>query len=385
MKIAYFTDTFVPDINGVVTSILNSSERLAKKGHQIYIFAPKPKDKSSIILGKNITIYYYPRLKLTKYPDFQFAVPNFDLAMKIRRIRPDVIHIHTPAFMGGMALMLAKLFNILTISTYHTFLPDFLEFAPFPKKISTSKAAHRLTWAFTRRFYNRCDIVTTPSIAMKQELEKHGIKRPVVFLSNGVDLNKFRPQDCKKSGNTILHVGRISYEKNIDVLIKAFSLLKNKKSKLLIAGKGPAFDDLKKLVHSLNLFDRVIFLGPIKHDDLPKLYCTGDLFATASTVETEGIVILEAIACGLPIVGVNALALPYIIEHGKSGFLAQPGDEVQIAQFMQKMLDDKKLRETVSASGLKNIKKYSLDSVIADVEKIYAMNKKTAKARFLLR
>ncbi|MFA5176140.1 MAG: glycosyltransferase [Candidatus Nanoarchaeia archaeon] len=374
MKIAYFTDTFVPNINGIVTSILNSSENLAKKGNKIYIFTIKPKEKNFQIpkLHKNIQVFHYPRLNLIKYPDFQLAYPKLlDINKKFKEINPDIIHIHTPSIFGWAALILNNKYKKPVVGTYHTLLPDFLDYLPLPI-FNKSKTAKRLTWGYTRKFYNKCNIVTTPSIAMKQELEKHGIKN-VKFLSNGVDLKKFHPIQSKKDGKTILHVGRIGYEKNIDVLIKAFNelLKKNKNVKLLIAGKGPDLEGLKEFTQKLGISKNVEFLGPIKHDNLPKLYSKADIFVTPSTVETEGLVILEAMACGLPIIGVNKLAVPYIVKNNKNGFITKPGDYKEIANCMEKLLKDKKSREKFGKESLILVKEFSLESIIKKIEEIY--------------
>ncbi|MDD5649958.1 MAG: glycosyltransferase [Candidatus Nanoarchaeia archaeon] len=374
MKIAMFTDTFMPNINGIVTSVRNSSINLAKKGHKIYIFTVKPKDKKFITkLGKNIKIFYYNPINLINYPDFQLVLPRLaDMITKIRQIKPDVIHIHTPSFLGWSALLISKMFKIPVVSTYHTLLPDFLKYLPIPN-LDNSKTAKKLTWDYTKSFYNRCNLVTTPSIAMKEELRKNGIKKPIVFLSNGVDLNKFKFLKMKKSGNIILHVGRIGYEKNIDVLIKAFNeVLKiNKDARLVIAGDGPYLEELKNLTKKLKINKKVKFLGRVNYDELPKLYCSSDVFVTASTVETEGIVILEAMACGLPIIGVNKLAIPTIVKNGKNGFVIEPGDYKNIAKYIIEILKNKEERDKFGKESIKVADKYSLNQVIKQLERIY--------------
>lgn len=375
MKIVYFTDTFLPNINGVVTSILNSSRILAKKGHEIYIFTTKPKRKNfeMPILEKNIKIYYFPQLKLLNYPDFQLTFPRLiKMYHQLVKINPDVIHIHIPSPFGYSALILSKKLKKPVIGTYHTFLPDFLKYFPIPG-FEKLKIAKKLTWAYTRKFYNKCDVVTTPSIAMKKELENNGVKKTVMFLSNGVDLKKFHPIKNEKNGKTFLHVGRISYEKNIDILIKAFNLLIKKEHsyRLLIAGKGPAQENLEKLVNDLGIQDNVKFLGPIKYDNLPELYSSSDVFVTASTVETEGLVILEAMASGLPIIGVNKLAVPYVVKDKKNGFVIKPFDEHEFYLAMEKLIKDSSLRKKFGEESLKLVNEYSLVETTKKLEKIY--------------
>ena len=373
MKIALFTDTFIPNINGIVTSILNSSKILAKKGHKLYIFTSEPKDKNfkKPNLGKNIFVFYYPITNIIKYPDFQLAVANpSNILSKIKMIQPDIIHIHTPSILGWEALIVAKMYKIPVVGTYHTLLPDFLKYLPM--NVNKSDFAKQFTWGYTRNFYNMCDLVTTPSIAMKKELKKNGIKK-VTFLSNGVDIEKFKKIKSKKNGNVILHVGRIGYEKNIDIILKAFHELfkTNKKVRLVIAGKGPALESLVSLSKQLGMSKNVEFLGAIDHDKLPRLYSSADVFVTASTVETEGLVILEAMASGLPIVGVNKLAIPYIVKNGRNGFLVKVGDYQKISESINKLLKNEKLRVNFGRESQKLVKDFSLGNIIKKLEKIY--------------
>lgn len=372
MRIAIFTDTFLPSINGIVTSVVNSSKKMAKKGHKIYIFTSKTKEHKHINLGRNISIEHFKPVNLIRYPDFQLTLPNPKIIRRVRKFRPDIIHTHMPSLLGWEAVLCSKIFDIPLVGTYHTLLPDFLEYLPLPKKINKSRITKAITWNYTRRFYNRCDLVTTPSESMKKELVKHKIRSPVRSISNGVDLNIFYPKRKKKNGKTIVHIGRISYEKNIDIIIKAFKLLVKKKtdSILLIAGRGPDIDKLKKDAGNL-LNKNIKFLGPIPHEKLVDIYSSADIFVTASTVETEGLVILEAMACGLPIIGVDKLAIPHIVKHEKNGFIAKVGDEKQIAKYMETLLDDHNLRERMGKESLKIVKIYSLDDIINELEDLY--------------
>jgi len=378
MKIAVFTDTFIPNVNGVVTSIVNSSKKLAERGHEIFIFTVKPKIKKRVDLNKNIHVFYYPSVSLFKYPDFSLAMPKpIELTTIIRKIKPDIIHIHTPGLLGINALAIGLFLKIPVIGTYHTLLPDFLKYVPLPK-INTSEALNRFTWSYTRNFYNRCNLVITPSIAMKKELKKNKIKKKIIFLSNGVDLKKFHPIKTKKTGTKILHVGRVGYEKNIDILLKSFKELSktNKKAELIIAGDGPDMQRLKDYAKELNISKKVKFIGIIPNSELPNLYNSADLFATASTIETEGIVILEAMACGLPIVGVNKMAVPSLVKDNKNGFITEPGNTKEIADSMNALLSNKKLRIRMGNESLKVVNDFSLESTIRKLSILYTQIRK---------
>jgi len=371
MRIAIFTDTFLPSKNGVVTSIINLSTNLAKKGHKILIFTSSYKKQYRVDLGKNIVVERYKPLYMTKYKEFHTTFPNPAILGKIIKFKPNIIHSHHPYLLGWQAVFCSKIFGIPIIGTYHTIMNDFLGYVPLICKFSRTKLMQEVTWEYTRRYYNSCDIVTTPSTAMKKELVKHGIKH-IISISNGVDLNKFYPRNITKDGKTLLYVGRVGYEKNVDVIIKAFKLLIRKipDAKLVIVGSGP---DLKKLKELAADCRSIKFLGPVDHEDLPNVYSMADAFVTASTIETEGLVILEAMACGLPIIGVNVLAIPTIVKHGRNGYVAQAYNEKQMANYMEMILRNSCVREKFGRHSSEIVKKFSLTDKIDQMEKIYNM------------
>jgi len=367
MKIAFITNTFYPELNGVVISILNSSDKLSKKGHKIKIFTRKHKEKPN--LHKNIEINEYISTGLlTKYPNFRIELPSLKFLRDLKDFDPDIIHVHTPTPFAFESLYFAKKNNKPIIGTYHTIAPDFLKHSRvrFLDKLNFMK---KLMWFYTNLFYNRCNLVTTPSEAMKKELIKNKVKNKIIALSNGIDLKLFKKTRFNKIPK-ILCVGRISYEKNIDVLVEAFKKLYKKgiNSKLIIAGSGPDEKRIKRICRGYN----VEFFGPMDRKYLANLYSSCDIFATASTVETEGLVILEAMASGLPIVGVNRLAIPLIVEENKNGFIVEPFNSDEMSLKLEKLCNDINLRKKFGKESLKMVKKYSLDGVIKRLENIYS-------------
>ncbi len=369
MKIAFFTDTFVPQTNGVVTSILNSTDRLARKGHKIMIFSPKI--GKGLNLHKNIKVVELKSFNLLpKYKEMEVRIPTFIKVLKeIRNFNPDIIHIHTPFGIGYEGFLCAKLLKKPLVGTYHTLLPDFLKhvsLAGLEKKEQTKN----LTWKYSNLFYNKCDIVITPSDVIKRELKKHGLKSKIEVLSNGVDLNKFYKKKIKKNKLTILHVGRISYEKNVDVVLQAMKIVSLYKGiRFIIVGGGPDLERLKKYAEGINL--DVEFTGVIKNENLADYYNKADVFITASTIETEGIVILEAMACGLPIVGVNKLAIPEIVKNGKNGFVVKENEPEEMAMSLIKLIKNKSLRNKLGKNSMKIAKMYSLDNTVRKLEQLY--------------
>ncbi len=262
MRILIFTDTFLPQVNGVVTYILETSKCLAKRGHKILIFAPKSKENEKLDLGDpNIEVNFIPSVGFPTYKEYKVALPrvirDYDSIVKFN---PDVIHIQSPFSLGLTGLVAAKRLGVPVLATYHTLLPDFIEYyLPIPG-LKNAKLLKDITWNLTQYFYNRCDLVLTPSQIMKKVLLDHDIKVPIDVLSNGIDLEVFNPEKeeiksimkerFKLGDVTIIHSGRISYEKNSQVLIKALGLLEkttDRNVKFLFKGNGPALADIKKL------------------------------------------------------------------------------------------------------------------------------------------
>ncbi|MFH1522789.1 MAG: glycosyltransferase [Patescibacteria group bacterium] len=376
MKIIYVTDTFLPEVNGVVISVKNFSQRLAKKGHQIYIFTTKRKGSEKIEMGNNIEVKCFPATsKFINYPNFKTSYPNtLSIFREVKRIKPDIIHIHTPSPQSWSALIVAKKYKIPVIATYHTFLPDFIKHTLLGKIVLASilkEAARR----YTKFFHNYLDLVIVPSRIIREELIKEGVKKPIEIISNGIDVSFFSCPLRKSVNNEVklLHLGRISYEKNIDVILKAMAYNKEKGFRALldIIGGGPDFDKLRKLARKLNISELVHFKGPIEHEEINKIYCGHDIFITASSIETEGIVVLEAMAAGLSIIGVKKLALLDLIKSDLNGYLAQSGNYKEIAKYIRILSKDNGKRERFGSKSIEISKQFSLGLSIEKIENIY--------------
>lgn len=366
MKIAVFSDTYFPQINGVSRSVYNSARILTKFGHKISIFTHEKAE-----LSKDFEVIRFKIIKFFKHDDYDLILPNsIKLSKYLKKINPDIIHIHTPTLLGFLALQYGKKNNIPVVITYHTYLPEFLDYLPitFLNKTNFMK---KFTWNLTIWFYNKCDYVLAPSKVIIDELLKNGLKRKYGVVSNGVDLNEFYVEKVpKKYECDFLHVGRIGYEKSVDIVLKAFSLL-DKKAKLFVVGGGPQIEELKKLSKELKIDKRVNFLGPKRGKELLNYYNGCKVFVTASTIETEGIVLLEAMACGKPIIGVNKLAVPQVVKNKYNGYIVNQGNYKEFSKCMELLYKNKKLREKFGKNSLKRIKEYSLEKCVKKLEKIY--------------
>lgn len=386
MKIAFFTDMFLPHLNGVTTALLNQVQGLSRQGHRIYIFAPKPKTSKPIEYKvENVHVEYMPSFPIIVYPEVRFAFPIFNQAYKVtKKFRPDIIHFQSPSSAGIAGIITAKQLGIPLVGTFHGYFmePEYLKvvgFADTFQKITTN-----VLWKYTTFYFNLADGVITPSEISKKELISKGIVKDITIIHNSLDIHTIKKVSPEKIAelkkklrlrkHVILYVGRISHEKNIDQLIKSFKIVLKKEpdTHLLIIGKGPALSSLKDLVNNLGLKKDVIFHGEV--DQKPLLtegyYQMVDMFATASNSELQPVSLIEAFAFGLPTVGSAKRGTGEMIKN--VGLLSRPDNIEGFAQNMLKIITDEKLRNTLSSNSLKTFNaKYELRGITNQFEKYY--------------
>lgn len=395
MRIAIFTDTFYPNIDGVVTSTINLVKTLSKKGHKILIIAPDYKKNQEISLHSNISIARMRSVPLLNYKEFRFVLPCFKKClMKVKSFKPDLIHIHTYSTLGLTGSKIAKKLKLPLIGTYHTIAAEFIKYLSlsnlfyidrlfnrsiFPRKrmklrILKDRLLKGLIWKFTIRLYNNCDIVIASSESIEATLKRKGLKREIILISPGVQLKLFQQ---KKNYNQkirgVLHVGRASFEKNIEQTILAFSGISKKYPdvRYTIIGEGPALRPLKNLSKKLRLSARIKFLGKVPHNRLPAYYKKSDFFITASAMETSGLVVLEAMASGLPIIGINKFGIRDTIKNGRNGFVVEPGDLHGMCKYMEMLIKNPKLVQVIGKNAAKTAKVVSVERTSDLVEKAY--------------
>jgi len=379
MNIGIFTETFLPNIDGVVVSILNMNKLLVDRGHKISVFTagggPEEVDGCRVFRTKG--------LGLPSYKGYKLGIPSLKIMNQLVKGGADIIHSRGPFTIGLMAKHMSKIMKLPIIGTFDTPIQDYLHYLPVAGKFKTSKdALTKIAIKYSMWYYNRCDLVTAPSVTIKKDLEKMGCKKRIEVLSNGVDINRFSPENyseelrsklCSNDERMIFHVGRITKEKGVDVLLKAARALKLEglRFKLVIGGKGPVLDDLKAMSRNLGISDSVVFAGFISDEDLPKYYATADVFATASIVETQGIVMLEAMASGTPVVGAQAGAIPELVRDDINGFVFKPTDHKQAAEKLINVIGNESLRKELSSGAIKSVRDHSLEKVCDKVESIY--------------
>ncbi|WP_078123645.1 glycosyltransferase [Leptospira alexanderi] len=402
MRVLYFSDTFLPKVDGVAISMKNFADLLAKRGHTFTICCPKYGEEDFYHIGDSIRIERFRSGYLPSYPDIKVVLPSpTKIKRVIKEFEPDLVHIHTPGLLGLYGINATEKYGIPTIGTYHTLMSEqdmylsfyrllkldklFLKVSKSDKKLKMKDLSKiekfdkfnirkKVILKISNNIYERCDLIISPSHLIEKQLREFGLKTKIAVISNGLDLTSFKGSIKQlTSAPKLLHVGRISYEKNCDVILNAFKLIHDEipDSTLTIIGDGPALPSLKVQAQNLGVENAVIFTGFMKREQLPEEYPKYDLFLTASTMETQGLVILESIACGLPAVGVDSFAIPELIHDGKNGYIAKPFDVKGIAEKAVAILKDPPLYEKFSKESIKISKAHEMMVCVDKMEEVY--------------
>jgi 1,2-diacylglycerol 3-alpha-glucosyltransferase len=379
MRIMIVTDQYSPMIGGVPTVTQGLAVDFANRGYHVCVIAPSAGQRDVHRLEQKVHVYRFSSFEWPTYEDLRIPfLPILPFRRLLKKIDPDIIHIHSPIVMGNIAQIVAGSLRKPVIVTNHylpinlsrTLTSDPLFGKPF-------MTAH---YSYLVHFCNRCEYVTAPTMTALNLLYEHGLRAPAQAISNGIDLKKFSPGNRDKqlqqhfrlpqNRPLILSVNRLSQEKRIDVLIDAVAKMTHC-AHLAIASTGPAEADLRAKVEELNLMDRVSFLGYIPDRDLAPLYRLADVFAIPSEAELQSLATMEAMACGLPLVAADAYALPELVHHSINGFLFQRGNSEEMAQYFDGLVTDKVLRKQMGSKSLEIIARHDRTKVLDQWEALY--------------
>ena len=362
MKILFISDVYFPRVNGVSTSIRTFVAQMQNIGHTVHLIAPdygvKTPDEAWIKRIPARKIFFDPEDKLMKYG------AAIDRLAELRQEQYDIVHIHTPFVAHYLGLKLAHLLNIPVVETYHTFFEDYLHhYLPIiPKSIARSLARF-----VSRRQCNAVDAIISPSQPMLDVLRDYGVKSKANVVPTGLQAHSFEKANGKnfreKYGIALdrpmgLFVGRVAFEKNISFLLRTWvEVIKNQPDALLvIAGEGPAEKSLHALGKALNLEDNLKFIGYLDREtELNACYAAADVFVFSSLSETQGLVLLEAMAQGTPVVAIAELGTKSILVEGKGALIA-PENELVFAEKVHALLSNKTLRNKLSKAALSYVK-----------------------------
>ncbi len=360
MKVALFTDSYLPTVDGVVTSVLTTRRQLEADGHEVVVFAPQ--DPKRPVKHDRNTIFVRAH-ELRHYPGYRLAMFPGREVDRVKELGVDVIHIHGIGTVGIKGLWASWQARIPSVQTFHTMIQDTLPFySPFGINLHLIERGLRF---YLRIFLRKSTGVVVPSRAILDEILELSPQASITdVIPTGVDPDRFSPAVSGRSVRTkwglngsdvILHVGRVAPEKNLHTLIRAFPRIQeaNPDTKLLVVGSGPYLERYYDLVRHMRLSGDVIFTGFVPDADLPRYYAAADCFAIASKFETQGLVVLEALAAGRPVAGANFRAIPEFVHEGVNGHLFDPNDEAGCAEAVLRCLADRDaMRERARASAL---------------------------------
>lgn len=365
MRIAIFTDTFFPQINGVTNTLGKMTEYFERNGIDYKIFAPKYDEEV------NYSAERFYSLKFFLYPDCRIAFPNiFKISQTLLEFRPDLIHLMTEFNMGITGLRYGKKNNIPIISNYST---NFSQYTDYYKLDFLKQSI----WDYLKWFHNQSSLTLCPSFESQKILKQNDIGNTEIF-SRGIDTAKFHPSNRDENLRkelgveekiVFLNVGRVSYEKDLDLLIESYGRLKLKYGKrisLIITGEGPYLNKCKAA-----LPDDTIFTGFKTGQELSKIYASSDIFVCPSSTETFGNVILEAMASGLPVIGADAGGVKETIMHNRNGLKFEARNSVDLENAMIELIEDPSLRERLRDMGIRSAGERSWHRIMGGLVGLY--------------
>lgn len=360
MRIAIFTDTFLPEINGVTKTLSKMKKYMDEQEIEYKFFIPgDAKDANENIVSFNSFSFFL-------YPERKIAIPRYkEIKNSLDKFNPDIIFIVTPFAIGLMGFRYAKEKGIPIVSNYSTDFPKYL-------KHYKLEILQNAVWTFFRWFHSSSHINFCPSIATKLDMENHGI-RNVEIWGRGIEINEFSPRKrnqelrekyCIDDEKLLLYVGRIAPEKELDVLIDAVKILNKKKLKfkLLVIGDGPS----KQGFEDENI-ENVVFVGYKRGEELKEYYASTDIFTFPSSSETYGNVILEAMASGLPVVAPFAGGVKENLIDMENGLAFQTGDPEDMAEKIECLLTNSELIDRFGETARKHTLSKGWNEVYSDL------------------
>ena len=359
IRVLIAADTFAPDVNGAARFAERLAAGLVARGHEVQIMAPAPSRKhgtwTEFHEGQPMVVHRLKSWRWYPHDWLRFALPWL-IHAESRRIldtfKPDVVHFQSHINVGrGVTIEAAKR-GIRIIGTNHFMPENMLEFTLLPKWLHEGMV--RGAWKAARRTFGRAEAVTTPTVRAAEFLERYTGLEGVHAISCGIDAHNYAPSFEPRTENRILFVGRVTGEKQIDVLLHAVTLLSpDLDVKVEIVGGGDQKRNLEHLAQTLGIRNRVTFTGYVTDEELRAAYTRSTVFAMPSIAELQSIATMEAMASGLPVVAANAMALPHLVHDGQNGYLFEPGSAKDMAAKLTQVL-------TASPDELAALKRESL-------------------------
>ena len=364
MRIALFTETFLPKVDGIVTRLRHTIEHLERNGDRVLVVAPD----GCLTEYEGAKVHGIPGLPLPLYPELKLAFPPVGTKEVIEKFNPDLIHVVNPAVLGVGGIYYAKTMNIPLVASYHTHLPQYLQHYGL-------SALEGVLWELLKAAHNQAKLNLCTSTAMVEELVNHRIER-VDLWQRGVDTEMFQPHLASaqmrsrlSQGNPdsplLLYVGRVSAEKQIDQIKPVLEAIPE--ARLAIVGDGPNREALEAHFAGTNTH----FVGYLQGLELASAYASADAFIFPSRTETLGLVLLEAMAAGCPVVAANSGGIPDIVTDGENGYLFDVNDPDGAITATKRLLDATAEREQLRINARKEAEKWGWAAATRQLQSYY--------------
>lgn len=387
LRIGMFSESFSPVRNGVTVSLLTLTRELRALGHYVCIFAPahsqQPQDETDVVRFPSFVSLFNKDYPLA-YPFW----PRIVLSSQFASLQLDIVHTHTPFVLGLTGARLAINHHLPLVSTFHTLYWQYAHYMPLlPEGVTNTLLDLYLPW-----YYNRCTAIICPSRVTEKALRDIGVNRPITVIPTGIPLppkERLSPSAQQQARERIgvaegapilLYVGRLAPEKNVLWLMEVFKRVAHQhpSAVLVFVGEGPLRSSLETAAAELGLQERVRFPGPIPRDALDSIYAAADVFCFPSPSETQGLVVGEARAAGLPCVVINAGGAPETVCDGEDGFVVPVEDADAFAQKVLSILSDKALARRMREAARRNACRYTPAQMARRVLDVYAMARQIA-------
>ncbi len=380
MRIILFTNTYPPTLNGVANATHLYRRGLSERGHEVRVFAPAPVGEDPF--ADDPFVYRYRAMLVPGEVDYTLALPRpFSLRThrQMQALEADIVHTQHPAWVGEWGLKWARRRSIPVVSTAHTQYELYAN-----RTILPTSWIEPIVTRHVVRYFNGCQVVTTPAEWMRDKLMSRGVRPPVELVANPVDLEALarpRRQETRRrlgfdDRNIVVgYLGRLSPVKNLGCVIDAVALLAQRwpEIRLLVAGDGASAPALRKRA-ALRLGDRAVFTGGVPHSEVAHYYAAMDCFATASHSETQPLAYLESMHVGTPLVALATPGAAEMIEHGVNGLLVPPQERAKgLAEAIERVLASPELADRLREGGRRFAREHHYPAVAQRLEEVYAL------------
>jgi glycosyltransferase involved in cell wall biosynthesis len=386
MRILIGADTYAPHVNGASYFAQRLAVALTGR-HEVHVVAPSARYRSHTDMTVSGVVEHRVRsLPVPGHRRFRFC-PPLGLRAEARRIldevRPDVVHVQSHFPLCRALVDAAHERGLFVIATNHFMPENVIHYLPIGG--AGRMAVHGWAWRDAARVFAKADVVTAPTPYAAALAIASGVPGPVLPISCGIDLTRFSAQAPTAGFRlrygvadkpTITYVGRLDAEKNLDVLIRAFALVRrNLDVQLLLVGTGAERRALTSLAEVQGVAEHVIFTGFVPDEELPSAYAATTVFVNAGTAELQSLVTLEAMASGRPVIGADAAALPHLVQDDETGYLFPPGDIVALAKRILTVLCDPRHAEAMGRCARAVAEQHDETRTVAAFEQLYSIRR----------